>query len=77
MYEALLEDLEATFPGKLLLTSQDICQYLGCDMAVVYNWNKRTTPERRPPALQVGKELRFQKKLFARWLAKEQSRSSD
>jgi hypothetical protein len=75
MFEALLEDLESVFPGKNLLSAQDICQYLGCDMAVVYNWNKRQNPARRPPSLQVGKELRFQKRLFARWLAAEQGRN--
>jgi len=75
MVEALLQDLESTFPGKSFLTAQEICQYLGCEMAVVYNWNKRSNPAKRPPALQVGKSLRYQKQLFAQWLAAEQGRN--
>ena len=75
MYEAILEDLELAFPGKALITAQEVCEYLGCDMTVVYNWNKRSSPNRRPPSISVGKELRFQKRLFARWLAAEQGRN--
>jgi len=74
MYEAILEDLESAFPTKMVLTAQEICTYLGCEMAVLYNWNKRSNPSRRPPTIKVGKELRYQRRAFARWLVEEQGR---
>ena len=75
MFEVILEDLENQFPGRSFLSVQDVCQYLGCDETVVYNWNKRQNLARRPVALTIGKHLKFQKKLFAQWLSKEQSRT--
>jgi hypothetical protein len=72
MAASLIQDLEAAFPGRPLLTLEEICQFLGCETEVVYNWNKRSNPKRRPPCLTVGRQLRFQKRLLAHWLAREQ-----
>jgi hypothetical protein len=72
LYQAMLEDLNATFPDRQLLNLTEVCKFLNCGPEVVYNWNKRADPKRRPPALTVGKQLRFQKRLLAKWLAEEQ-----
>ena len=70
----LFQELESAFPRQAFLSVQAICEFLGCEMQVVYNWNKRADRSKRPPVLQVGKQLRFNKRSFARWLASEQSR---
>ena len=77
MYELLIQDLESAFPGKAFISAEEVCRFLGCEIKVVYNWNKRNDPRKRPPSLIVGKQLRFQKRLLARWLADEQSQGSD
>lgn len=71
--ELVFRDLDAMFPNQAFVAAEDICRFLGCDIAVVYNWNKRSDPRRRPPTMTIGKELRFQKRLFAKWLADEQA----
>jgi predicted DNA-binding transcriptional regulator AlpA len=73
MDESIITSLEEIFQDKLLLTVQDICFGLGCEETVVYNWMKRADPDRRPPKLRVGQALRFPRRPFVRWLAKEQS----
>lgn len=71
IYEMLLEDLELSFPGKAFITGQEVCRFLGCEMTVVYNWNKRRDPKRRPPSLSIGKEMKFPKRPLAKFLAEE------
>lgn len=73
MIESLRQEIDQRFSGKGFLTTEDICTFLSCDEAVVYNWNKRVDPRRRPPRIQVGKELRFPKYEFVKWLAEEQT----
>lgn len=73
MVEALIEELERSFPGKAVLTVSDVCQFLGCSEKVIYNWTKRSDSRRRPPRIIVGKEIRFPKRPFINWLATEQS----
>lgn len=72
MFETLLEGAEQAFPKKTLLTIDEIAQFLDCEPDVVYNWTRRSDPARRPPKIIVGKEVRFPKKDFFRWLANDQ-----
>jgi hypothetical protein len=72
MFELILEELDLQFPRQNFLSLQDICRYMGVSESVVYNWNKRRDAKRRPPCLTVGRELRFQKRLFAKFLEAEQ-----
>ena len=76
MFETLFEELEGMYPGKSLITAEEVCRFLSCEITVVYNWNKRCNVKRRPPSISVGKELRYSKKLLAKWLAEEQSRQT-
>lgn len=71
MTESIFEDLDQNLRQKAMLTVSDIAKILDCPEVVVYNWNKRPEKDRRPPSLRVGKELRFPKREFFRWLAKE------
>jgi NADPH-dependent ferric siderophore reductase len=68
----LLEEAEEQFPKKSVLTMEDIASYLECDPKIIYNWTRRSDPSRRPPKIIVGKQLRFPKRDFFRWLAAEQ-----
>jgi NADPH-dependent ferric siderophore reductase len=72
MMEVFLEELDRQFPNRTFVTVQEIADFLTCETVVIYNWNKRNDPKRRPPAISVGRELRFPKRLFAKWLAEEQ-----
>lgn len=71
--ETLLKEMEELFRGKLFLTVEDITALLSCDAHTVYNWTKRADPQRRPPRIFVGRELRFPRKPFLHWLVSEQS----
>lgn len=74
MSEDMVEEIGKVFPEKALLTIEDICKSLECDMQTVYNWNKRQSPKRRPPRILVGKAIRFPKRLFVLWFLQEQGR---
>ncbi len=71
MFESLLHEVEQMFPSNAFLTVEDVTKLLKCSEKVIYNWSKRPDPKRRPPRLMVGKEVRFPKKDFIRWLAEE------
>lgn len=72
MAETLIEDAERNFPQKSVLTIEDIAKFLDCDPKIVYNWIRRSDPKRRPPKIIVGKQIRFPKRDFFKWLAVEQ-----
>jgi len=74
MVESILHDLNEHAKDRPFLNVQDIMHYLSCDEEIVYNWTKRVDPKRRPFRIIVGKEIRFPKKAFARWLIEEQGR---
>ena len=74
MTDTLLQEIEELFKGKPFLTIEDVTQLLTCDEEVVYNWTKRSDPKRRPPRIIVGKDLRFPKREFIKWLAEDQGR---
>jgi len=38
---------------------------------------KRSDPKKRPPKLIVGKEVRFPKREFMRWLVQEQASGAE
>jgi predicted DNA-binding transcriptional regulator AlpA len=63
---------EEIFPKKAFLTLADVTEVLQCEEQVIYNWSKRADPRKRPPRIIVGREIRFPKKEFAKWLAHEQ-----
>jgi excisionase family DNA binding protein len=72
MFETLFEEVNRLYPEKGLLTLQEVCNFLECEPQTIYNWTKRSEPKRRPPKIAVGREVRFPKKEFVRWLAQEQ-----
>ena len=72
MLETIMNECDEVFKGKLFLTVEDIMGLLGCDEKTIYNWTKRSNPNRRPPRIIVGKELRFPKKPFLKWLVDDQ-----
>jgi len=71
MLESLMQEVEQLFPSNAFLTVEEVTKLLKCSENVIYNWNKRPNPKRRPPRLMVGKQVRFPKKEFVRWLADE------
>ena len=73
MFESLMQEVEQLFPSNAFLTIEQVTKLLNCSEKVVYNWNKRPDPTRRPPKLAVGKSIRFPKTEFVRWLANELS----
>lgn len=72
MMEFLLQELEKQYPNRAFITAKELADFLACDIKVIYNWNKRTNPKRRPPYLSVGKEVRFPKRELVKWLSIEQ-----
>ena len=74
MYEALMEGAELAFPKKAVLTVEEVAQILDCNPKIIYNWTRRSDPKRRPPKLMIGKEIRFPKREFFRWLAEDQEK---
>lgn len=72
MMDTLLEDAERMFPQKSVLTVDEIAKFLECDPVTIYNWVRRSDRARRPPKIMVGKEIRFPKRDFFKWLAHEQ-----
>lgn len=67
--------LDESLPKKSFLSIADICESLTCEESVVYNWNKRSDPARRPRRVKVGKEVRYPRTEFIVFLVKEQGRS--
>ena len=74
---SLLSELNELFKGKIYLSIQDVSSLLGCEPQIVHNWTRRSDPRRRPPRILVGKELRFPRREFAKWLATEQISSGE
>lgn len=72
--ETLLKDLELATKDKPLLSTEDIATLLGCSVKVIYNWTRRIDPERRPPRVVIGRQVKFPRTEFFRWLVKEQNR---
>ena len=62
---------QKAMPDREFLTIEEVAEVLRCSIRVVYNWTRRSDPKRRPPKLQVGKEVRFPRADLVRWLAKE------
>ncbi len=73
MYETLVAEFEDLFPKRAFLTKAEICEVLSCLPRVVESWCERTDPARRPPRLVIGREVRFPKRDFVKWLVREQS----
>ena len=74
MYQSLLESADLRFPNKAVLTAEEIAQILECEAQIIYNWVRRSDRSRRPPRLIVGKDVRFPKRDFFKWLAEDQER---
>ena len=74
MDEALTQVFEQAFEGKHFLSAIEIAEFLNCSPKVIYNWMKRSDPNRRPPRFRFGQETRFPKKEFVKWLVEEQGR---
>jgi predicted DNA-binding transcriptional regulator AlpA len=73
MIESIMEEVNVMFAGKAFLRTEDVMKLLECSEQVVYNWIKRHDARKRPPRIVVGKEIRFPKREFVKWLAEEQS----
>jgi hypothetical protein len=71
MIAEVVADLEERFRNKIFLTLADITSVFECSEEVVYNWNKRHDPKRRPPKVPIGRDFRFPKRPFLQWLARE------
>ena len=54
------------------MTPEEVAELLACELKVVYNWMRRSQIEKRPPALMIGKEVRFPRNAFLKWLCEEQ-----
>jgi excisionase family DNA binding protein len=72
----MLDDVDELFKGKPFLSLSEVAQLLSCAEEVVYNWTRRPDLKKRPPKITVGKEVRFPKREFLRWLAQEQGAGS-
>ena len=72
MFEHIQDEFDKAYPKKVFLTLSEVAELLACEPKVVYNWTRRPQAERRPPALMVGKEIRFPKNAFLKWLCEEQ-----
>ena len=72
MLDSIIEELSEKYKEKSFLSLGDVCDLLGCERNAVYNWTKRADPQRRPPRILVGREIRFPKKEFLKWLCREQ-----
>lgn len=70
MFELVLSDFDAKFPGKEYLTLAEVATALDCPKRVIYNWVRRPDPSQCPPLVQNGKWIRIPKRIFARWLSK-------
>jgi predicted DNA-binding transcriptional regulator AlpA len=73
MNDQWIEEVSRTIPEKAFLSMNDVCELLACSPTVIYNWVKRADPKRRPPRIVIGREVRFPKGEFLRWLAEEQT----
>ena len=73
MYESLLDEANRLFPNKGVLSIEEIAQVLDCETVVIYNWTRRSNPDRRPPRLLIGRGFRFTKKEFFKWLSEIQA----
>jgi predicted DNA-binding transcriptional regulator AlpA len=72
LFSALFSEMNELYKEKLFLTMEDVTSLLSCSKTVVYNWAKRMDPKKRPPRIIVGKEVRFPKREFLKWLMDEQ-----
>jgi phage terminase Nu1 subunit (DNA packaging protein) len=72
MVQEIILTFEELFPKKAFLTVEDLRLILDCSPQVIQNWSRRADPAKRPPRLQIGKEVRYPKKALAEWLAREQ-----
>lgn len=70
MFESIMKDVEAAFPGKLMLTLDDVARLLDCPREFVYKLTRRADPSKRPPMVHNGRLIRFPKRPFVEWLAK-------
>jgi hypothetical protein len=68
----IMKDFERFCLNKAVLTVEDVAKLLECDPKVIHNWAKRSDPNKRPPRLIIGKEVRFPTKAFCAWLSKTQ-----
>ena len=69
--DSLMQVADQMFPNKAFLSIEEVAKFLSCSEKIIYNWNKRPDPRRRPPRLSVGKSIRFPKKDLMQWLSKE------
>ena len=51
---------------------KEIADFFECSESIVYNWIRRPEKKKRPPRFTLGKEIRFPKEEFVKWLAMEQ-----
>lgn len=55
----------------VLMSSTDVCAELQISLSTLYSWR---SAGQAPPALKVGKHLRFPRKGFEEWLADRTNR---
>ncbi len=77
MDDSFIEYADQMFPKKAVLTMEEVAQFLDCEISIIVNWVKRSDPRKRPPKLIVGKEVRFPKREFMRWLVQEQASGAE
>lgn len=75
LFESLIQEVESRFPKKIFLTLEEVVQILDCSKDTVERWAKRSDPAKRPPRVLVGREVRFPKREFVKWLTSQQSAS--
>ena len=73
MFNSFIEEAEEIYKGKMFLSMDDVTGLLRCDQSVIYNWTRRQNVKKRPPRINVGKEIRFPKLDFFEWLVQENS----
>ena len=72
--DALLRIARERFPDKQLIGTSELAEIFECDIKVVQNWLRRSTPDRRPPRIKLGHEFRFPRDEVVRWVIETQSR---
>ena len=58
------EPLAVVAPAARLWSISDVAEYLGVPVGTIYQWRVR---DEGPPAMRMGKHLRFDPESVARW----------
>jgi predicted DNA-binding transcriptional regulator AlpA len=51
-----------------LLNIEELADYLGIGVGTIYGWRKGDSPVEGPPAIRVGKSLRWRQQDVEEWL---------